>query len=247
MRLNKRALVASLLAGTFLAVSSADAFDIGGLLGGGAGPKATLELQVLQQAQLLEQVTNQLKQIEQGMAMLEGFSINTAGDVFMAGAQLQQILREAENIIAKHGQVTGYINDLYPEEFDRNTTAGQLAELARRQHAEGRQRQIDAAQIQAQVFMAMEEARLRDRDLMNESAAAPGVTAAVQATNQLVGGLNSDVRSLQMATIAHQRTVEDRFLRQDANEAAAMAQHCKYVARSPKSRWPDYCLQGGME
>lgn len=241
MRLNKRALVASLLAGTLLAATPADAFDIGGLLGGGAGPKATLELQVLQQAQLLEQVMNQLKQIEQGMAMLEGFSINTAGDVFMAGAQLQQILREAENIIAKHGQVTGYINDLYPEEFDRNTTAGQLAELARRQHAEGRQRQIDAAQIQAQVFMAMEDARLRDRDLMNESAAAPGVTAAVQATNQLVGGLNSDVRSLQMATIAHQRTVEDRFLREDARGAMALAKDCESLERMPVSWQPEYC------
>lgn len=231
MRLNRRAFIASFFAGTILATAPAHAFIDG---------KATLNLQVLQQAQLVEQVANQVKQLEQGLAMLKGLGVNTSADVFAQGGALQNVLRQADSIIARHSEITGYLGELYPQDIDRNTTAGALAELARRQHEEGRKRQLDAARIQAEVFRAMEDARTRDRSLMDKSAGAPGVTAAVQATNQLVGGLNSDVRALQLATIAHQRTVEDRFMREDADAARVMAQVCKNSERTPESA-PSYC------
>lgn len=247
MRLNKSVLASMLAASTLLA-GPADAQmsvpgggiseAIGGVFGGG---DATLELQLLQQAELLNQVANQLTQIEQGMAMLEQFTINNSADVFAVGGALQGVLHQANNLIARHGQITGYIDDLYPEEFDINTPAAAFVDLARQQHIDGRQRQIDAANIQAELFAAMEEARIRDRNLMDESAAAPGVTSAVQATNQLLGGLGSDVRGLQMAAIAHQRTVEDRFLKEDAGAAEARAKKCKSLERMPESRQPEYC------
>jgi conjugal transfer/entry exclusion protein len=234
MRLNKRTLIASFLAGTLLATTPSHAFL-------GLDGKATLELQFIQLAEATKQLEQAILQVEQGMAMLEHFAINGAADVFTIAGALQNVLRQADNLIAQHGKITGYIDDLYPEEIDRNTSAAAFVELARRQHIEGRKRQIDSANIQAELFAAMEEARVRDRNLMDGSAAAPGVTAAVQATNQLVGGLNNDVRGLQTAMISHHRTVEDRFLREDAAEAAVIARNCKSLARMPASRQPEYC------
>lgn len=234
MRLSRRALIASFLAGTLLATSPAHAFF-------GLDGKATLALQVTQQAELVKQLEQQLRLVQQGMAMLEQFKVNTSADVFTAGGALQSILRDTDSIITRHGQITGYIDEVYPADLDRNTTAGQLAEIARRQHAEGRQRQIDAAKIQAELFAAMEAARVRDRNLMDESAGAPGVTSAVQATNQLVGGLNTEVRALQLATVAHQRTVEDRYLSEDSAGEAAIASRCKSLARMPASWQPENC------
>lgn len=233
MRLSRRALIASFIAGTLLATSPAHAFL--------TIDEATLEMQLVQDGNLIKQLEQQIQMVKQGMAMLQKFKVNTSADVFTAGGALQSILRDTDSIIARHGQITGYIDDVYPADLDRNTPAGQLAELARRQHADGRQRQIDAAKIQAELFAAMEAARVRDRNLMDESAGAPGVTSAVQATNQLVGGLNTEVRALQLATVAHQRTVEDRYLSEDAAAEIARVQNCQSLARMPESRQPDYC------
>lgn len=237
MRLNKRSLIASFLAGTLLASSVAPAHAF---LGKATG-QATEVTQLLNHAELVAQLEQQIQMVEQGLSMLEKLNINNAAEVLVAGSGLQGVLWKAESIITKVGNIAHRIESLYPDDFSGEGAMATLLNAARRQRVVQRENLMVAAEIQAKLFEAMEKAEARDSRTMDASAAAPGVTAAVQATNQLLGGLNSDIRGLQLATITHHRTVEDRFLREDANIAMQQARHCENIARMPDSWKPSYC------
>ncbi|TVR95795.1 MAG: hypothetical protein EA406_13310 [Rhodospirillales bacterium] len=189
------------------------------------------QLRVL--VQQIAQVQHMVTQLQQGAAMLESFGLNSAAEIVAAAGELQGVLRQSQSLMTQINGITQELDDLYPGQIDPDTPLAELVRLARRQLGTGRDRLVESANIQAGLFKAMEQATARDGMTLNASAAAPGVTAAVQATNELVAALNNDVRALQLATIAHYRTVEDRHLREHTAEAEAIARWCWNMRRMP--------------
>jgi conjugal transfer/entry exclusion protein len=95
---------------------------------------------------------------------------------------------------------------------------------------------VESHKLQSQIAEAMEAAAARDAATLDAAMAAPGIRAAIQAGNQLTGSLIAEVRTLQMAHIAHARAVETQQLRDTAADAQGRQAICDFFKDTPSAR-----------
>lgn len=228
--LNRRALMASFLAGTLLAASPA--YAVFGLDG-----KATEFTQMANNAQLLLMKANQLAQIKNQLEMLASFDLNDAANLLGVTSQAQSLLGQLEGVLYDVGGVAGMIEERYPHQYPGGTTLDQLVEHSQGWREVERNALTESHQIQSQLREAALLSAERDRATLDASMVAPGIRSAIMAGNQLTASVGTELRNLTLATNAHARAVETQALEETGSKAQMQAAFCQHY-RNSKTPFP---------
>ena len=180
---------------------------------------------ILQAARALEQIQNQVEQIQNQVqsltnqaTMLQNLGFDASGELNTAMQQVQQLMSSAQRVTFETGQVDRQFEEVYPETYegaDFATVAGQADQWV----AENRATLQAAMRTQAHVAQGMSGTEGRISAALAASNSAPGQKAAVQATNQLVGILASQIQEMQGLMITQARAIDSKIAAENAAKA----------------------------
>jgi P-type conjugative transfer protein TrbJ len=160
------------------------------------------------------------QQIQNQLQMLQHWEFTRIGDLISGMQKIGQVLRDAGDIYTS-ANPAGQLNEQYP----RNP--GDYAEtthddwIAQRLAWEQRQRDSLAENrtVQNRVYSELDPTRTRVAEYVEHSNAAPGATAAVQASNELTATLVAQLQTMQAIEVTDARGEAEREA-QDQAEAA---------------------------
>ena len=187
--------------------------------------------------QLISQVSNQVQmlnqmvqQVQQGQSMLSALPGN---DIVPALASLNQqsqlLMGNLSNIGSLGGSLTSDLNSQYPTDFSNlQGVSGILSKLAAMQ-SQTRSAMQQSMALQNQV--AANQARIAGaaNQAVIASNGAPGATAALQATNQLLGTLSQQIADLQSVLIAHMRAEDAERMNNQSTQAGQSAASAAFI------------------
>jgi len=197
---------------------------------GGPAPQARAQgiavhdnTSLLELVQQFKQGAQQLAQLQQQlaaqMAMLRSLPSTIMPGLGNLVQQTQSLMQQVSMIQDMGTGLQSQLESLYPTNFSNMSLSGILSRLSQMQTATSGayqtsmslQNQVAANQPQlAQAVQAADAA----------SMSAPGPTAAIQAGNQILGGLSQQLGDMQSLLIGQQRAMDQQQL-QDASGAAA--------------------------
>ena len=166
---------------------------------------------IQQVAQAYQEISVLQQQLQQEEAMLASLNISILPQLTAAENQLAAI---ADQPVYQVQNVQAAINTAYPLNF-ANVSSSDVLALQQQWQQNQRVALIDNRQVQDQVVQQMPATTSEVGQLVTASNSAPGATAAVQAGNQIVATLASQMQQLEVLEASDQRTlVQKQAIRQ---------------------------------
>ena len=162
---------------------------------------------IKQVQQGLQQVQALQSQLTQQARMLQGLGVDVTGPLRDIAGQATALLQQARGLGYQAASVSQGFADLYPSDL----TGASAQDLAARLGAwtqNSRQTLQEAIQVQNQIVQAQGTTSQAVASAVGASQAAAGQTAAVQATNQLLAALSTQLTQLQTLMITQARQAE---------------------------------------
>ncbi|WP_158912762.1 conjugal transfer protein TrbJ [Caulobacter sp. S45] len=211
-----------------------------------AAPNAHAQLTVYDPAtygQMLSQVSNSLKQISQmetqitqAESMLASIPGDVTGPFLQIRNQALQIMQQAQGLGYQTANLASGFNTAYPTSMTGQSATQINAALADWQ-ARTRQTLQDAMAMQNQVVAGQATTSSAVSSAVTLSQAAGGQTAAVQATNQLLATVSTQLTQLQNLLMTTARAAQTAQAEQQAQTAAAQAESTRALTyTAPASR-----------
>ncbi len=162
---------------------------------------------IKQVQQGLQQVQALQSQLTQQARMLQGLGVDVTGPLRDIASQATALLQQARGLGYQASNISQGFADLYPADL----TGASAKDLAARLAAwtqNSRQTLLEAMQVQSQIAQAQGATSQAVASAVDASQAAAGQTAAVQATNQLLAALSTQLTQLQTLMITQARQAE---------------------------------------
>ncbi|MBN9318781.1 MAG: conjugal transfer protein TrbJ [Caulobacterales bacterium] len=190
-----------------------------------------------------QQIAHALTQIQQLQAqlsnqalMLQKMQTDITGPIAQITSQATQILQQAQGIGYGASNVVDQFKSLYPSSMAGATLAGTQASLASWRAQNGLTLQ-QALQMQNQIAQGQPMTASQVAAAVQASQAAPGQTAAIQATNQLLATMTGQLTQLQNLLITQARAEQTLAAQMQASQAAGAADSQRFWSVSqPASR-----------
>lgn len=165
-------------------------------------------------AQMLKQVSQGLQQIQALQAqlansqrMLQTLGLDVTGPLRDIAGQATSVLHQAQGLGYTAADISRDFSALYPGDLAGLTPAA-LADKLKAWSQASRQTLQDALQVQNQIAQAQSATAGAVGAAVDASQAAAGQTAAVQATNQLLAALSTQLTQLQTLLITQGRQAQ---------------------------------------
>ena len=208
-----------------LAGAVAGGFFATGIGSAAAVVYATEVTQILNGLRLLEQIKNEIEMLENDARMLEndarmlqGIGTNNVAGLNSLFNRIAGLFEQTEGIGFQSVELADLFSEKYPKLYNDPSFA-ELEAKKREWLAEQQSKTREAMEMQSQVTRNMGQTNAAVSATIRASQAAPGQTAAIQAGNQLLSVLSSQVQELQAVLISQSRAV-NAF---QADEAAEIA------------------------
>jgi P-type conjugative transfer protein TrbJ len=209
---------------TAIAISPAQAqFGFGSVV---FDPSAVAQLttQVSYQLQMINQL---VQQVQQGKSMLQSLGSNILPGLSTLTQQSQGLVSSLNGIANTGASLTGLLDSQYPTDFSNlNSVSAILSKMAAMQ-TQARQAMQTSMSMQGQVASNQPQIAAAMQSAGTASNAAAGPTAALQATNQMLAALSTQIADLQTILIAHLRAEEEQRL---SDQASITAGNSAYAA-----------------
>jgi P-type conjugative transfer protein TrbJ len=209
---------------TAFAVSPANAqFGIGSVVYDPAAV-AQLTTQVSYQLQMINQL---VQQVQQGQSMLQSLGSSILPGLSNLTQQSQSLVSSLNGIANTGASLTSLLDSQYPTDFSNlNSVSAILSKIAAMQ-TQARQAMQASMTMQGQVASNQPQIAAAMQSAGAASNAAAGPTAALQATNQMLAALSTQIADLQTILIAHLRAEEEQRL---SDQASITAGNSAYAA-----------------
>lgn len=189
---------------------------------------------IKQVSQGLQQIEHLKSQLQQQAQMIAQLGIDVTGPLAEIAAQATELLHQAQGLGYGAADLSKAFAQMYPESLV-GASAGELAERLTAWSKASRQTLREAMQVQSQIMQTQPVTAGAVQAAISASQAAAGQTAAVQATNQLLGVLATQLGQLQTLLVTQARQVEtfEAERRGLAAKAEADRQMKAVIARPP--------------
>ena len=183
------------------------------LAAGGARAQVTvydptgLAQMIKQVQQGLQQVQALQSQLAQQARMLQGLGLDVTGPLRDIAGQAAGLLRQAQGLGYQAADISQGFSDLYPSDLS-GLSAKDLAARLASWTQNSRQTLQEALQVQNQIAQAQTATAGAVGATIDASQSAAGQTAAVQATNQLLAVLSTQLTQLQTLLITQARQAQ---------------------------------------
>lgn len=175
---------------------------------------------ILQVSHALEQINNQIHQIEQQAQMLARSSLQLSPDLLAALEDARSVFDAASRVSLEAGRVGESLRQLYPETFEQFDLESVL-DRSDQWLEESRASLERAMEAQARAGAAIARARGNIGQALGASASAEGQTGAVQAGNQLVGVVATQLAEIHALLAAQGRALQTERMERIAREQRA--------------------------
>lgn len=181
---------------------------------------ANLAQSLIQAAQGLEQIHNQITQIEQQTQMLARNPLQLSPELSQDIGEARDLFNRARAIAFQVNQIENQIEALYPETYEQFDLSS-ISERTDQWLAEDRSNLERAMQAEARAAQSLQSTRGRLDRALSASASAEGQTSAVQAGNQLLGINASQLAEIQALLVAQSRALSSERMERVAREQRA--------------------------
>ncbi|MBI1684205.1 conjugal transfer protein TrbJ [Caulobacter hibisci] len=165
-------------------------------------------VQLIKQVQQgLQQVQALQSQLAQQAKMLQGLGVDVTGPVAAIAAQATSLLKQSQGLGYQAATISQGFSDLYPSDL-KGLSATDLAARLSSWSQSNRQTLQEALQVQNQIAQAQATTSGAVGAAVSASQTAAGQTAAVQATNQLLAVLSTQLTQLQTLLITQARQAQ---------------------------------------
>ncbi|MBL8552275.1 MAG: hypothetical protein JNJ73_19960 [Hyphomonadaceae bacterium] len=181
---------------------------------------ANLIQSIMQVAQMIESVRNQVQQIEQAAAMLRQNPLQLSPELSESISEARALFESARGIAFEARQLGEDIRALYPEtweSFDLEQVLGQSDQWMR----ESRASLERALEAEANAAQSIDRARGHISRALDSSSSSEGQTGAIQASNQLLGVTATQLAEIHALMIMQGRALETERLERLAREERA--------------------------
>ncbi len=175
---------------------------------------------VMQAARALEQIDNQIRQIEQQALMLARSPLQLSPELSSAIEDARAVFDVAAGVSFEINRVGGTLRELYPETYESFELESVLAR-SEQWMAESRASLERAMEAEARAASAVARARSNVETALNASSDAQGQTGAVQAGNQLLGVMATQLAETQALLAAQGRALQTERMERLAREERA--------------------------
>jgi len=190
-------------------------------------------------AQATQQVRQGLTQIQQlqtqvanQMAMLQRLGTDVTQPLAQISAQTSQLMQQAQAIGYSSQDIAAQFQQLYPDSLSGQSFAAVRQRLAKWERTSRLSLQ-DSMAVENQLVRSQTTTASSVGSAVQASQGAAGQTAAIQASNQLLAALSSQLQGLQTILIAQARTQETIIAQQQAGAIAARAESQRHNAYAP--------------
>jgi P-type conjugative transfer protein TrbJ len=211
-------------------------------MSGAAPPIAQAQITVIDPgaiAQAIKQVSQQLAQIQllqaqlsNQTAMLQKLGTDVTGPLAAITSQATQLLQQAQGIGYNSQNLIRQYEQIYPATMQGMSFAQNGQALATWQ-ANSRRTLQEAMATQNQVVQAQPATATAVKGAVAASQNAAGETAAVQATNQLLAALSTQITQLQTILITQGRAAQTAEAQAQAAQAAGAGEHQRVFHGAP--------------
>lgn len=199
----------------FLPARRADAFLFDIVL----DPSILVE-NVLQVAQLAEQIDSVVQQVESQVRQLEHLNLNVTPNISSIIAGVEGQLDSALYSTPSPGN---QLDTRYPADMS-NATWTQYQSDESTWTDDQRQALVENRQLQNQVYRDMDTTTQQVQGIVNASNSASGETSAVQAHNDLLAVASGELAKLQSLKVARSRLNTERLAQQQAESSYAASE-----------------------
>ncbi|MGH7084139.1 MAG: hypothetical protein ACREFN_04030, partial [Acetobacteraceae bacterium] len=192
----------------------------------------------LELVQQFEQGAQELAQLQQQLAAQLNMLRSLPGTI-MPGLgnlvqQTQSLMQQVAMIRDMGTSLQSQLQSLYPTNYGTMSLLGILSELSRMTTTTQGAYQTSMA-LQNQVAANQPELSQAVQTANAASMSAAGPTAAIQASNQILGALSQQLGDLQSLLIGQQRAVDQQQQQEVADDAAAQAALTQATGYTPPS------------
>jgi len=197
-------------------------------------------------AQAIKQVTQQLQQIQQlkaqltnQAAMLQKLGTDVTGPLQSITSQATGLLQQAQGIGYNSQNLSQQYQQTYPANMQGMSFA-QITQALAGWQTNSRQTLQEAMATQNQIVQAQPATANAVISAVTASQGAAGQTGAIQATNQLLAALSTQLTQLQTILITQGRAEQTAASQAQAAQAAGAAESQRYWnVKKPASRVKD--------
>ncbi len=175
---------------------------------------------VMQAARALEQINNQIRQIEQQALMLARSQLQLSPQLTQAIEDARAVFDAASGVSFEASRIGENLRELYPEtyqDFDLENVLSRSDQWL----AESRASLQRAMEAEARAASAINRARGDVNAALSASSGAEGQTGAVQAGNQLLGVMATQLAETQALLAAQGRALHTERIERLAREERA--------------------------
>ena len=190
-------------------------------------------------AQAVRQVSQQWQQIQllqtqlnNQAAMLRNLGTNVTAPLLAIDTQATQLLQNAQGIGYRSQNVAQQYQQVYPTSMQGMTFA-QISQALAGWQTNSRQTLQEAMATQNQIVQAQPATANAVRGAVAASQSAAGQTGAIQATNQLLAALSTQLTQLQTILITQARATQTAEAQAQAAQAAGTAESQRYWTVKP--------------
>jgi P-type conjugative transfer protein TrbJ len=190
-------------------------------------------------AQALKQVSQQLQQIQQlkaqltnQAAMLQKLGTDVTAPLQSITSQATQLLQQAQGIGYNSQNLAQQYQQVYPANMQGMSFA-QISQALTSWQTNSRQTLQEAMATQNQIVQAQPTTATAVNGAVAASQGAAGQTAAIQATNQLLAALSTQLTQLQTILITQGRAAQTAEAQAQAAQAAGAAEHQRVFHGAP--------------
>ena len=180
----------------------------------------------------MQQVEALQSQVQSQLNMLKSIGANYASVLPGMNSQLSSILTSAQGVGYGSGNIQGLLTSIYP---DTATIAGMspatLTNALQAWHNSTNQSLLTALQTQQQIAQSQPSSQAAVQGALTASQSAVGQTSAIQATNQLLATVSTQLTQLQAILSTQARVVELAQQQSRADGAAAVAAASEFEQR----------------
>ncbi len=175
---------------------------------------------VLQATRALQTVNNQIRQLQNDAQMLASLNLQMAPELEDAIGNARALFEQAQAVRYNLNSIAQEIETLYPDDF-RSLNLEDVLAQSDAWMGESRTNLEALMAQQARAAEGLTGTQGQVRRALGASAGASGQTSAIQATNQMLGVLSTQLADLQALQIAQSRALASERLEQEAREARA--------------------------
>ncbi len=181
---------------------------------------SNLAQNVLQAARAIEQINNQIRQIEQQAQMLARSPLQLSPQLSAAIDDARAVFDAASGVSFEASRVGETLRELYPETFE-DFDLEHVLSRSDQWLAESRASLERAMEAEARAASAVDRARGDVVAALSASSDATGQTGAVQASNQLLGLMATQLAETQALLAAQGRALQTERMERLAREQRA--------------------------